>query len=136
MKNLLYLLFLFLGVFAFGQPVYKVTEGEVQLLHPNYGIVILKDNSHYRLQITRDSYHKKQKEITLQPIEESKAKELYTNEKSIFYKDIDQNYDFEKLKELSFLYTYDDKETIKNRRHDIYKFCQFNQNFFAIFQDR
>lgn len=136
MKNLLYLSFLFFSFLSFGQPTYKITEGEVTLLHPNYGIVILKDNSHYRLQITRDSYHKKQKEITLQSIEESKVKELYTSEKSIFYKDIDQNYDFKKLKELSFLYTYDDKEDIKSKNYDSYKFCQFSQSFFAIFRDR
>lgn len=135
MKNLLYLSFLFFSFLSFGQPVYRVTEGEVQLINPRYGIIILKDNSYYRLEITRDFYHRKQKEITLQPIEESKVKELLTNEKTIFYKDIDENYDFEKLKELCFLYTYDDKETIKNKKHDVYKLCQFNQNFFAIFED-
>lgn len=135
MKNLFYILFLFFSVLSFGQPVYKITEGEVQFIHLDYGIILKKDNLYYKLNIEINYYDHK-KELTLEFVAESEIKELLTSEKTIFYKDIDENYNFEKLKELSFLYTYDDKETIKNKKHDIYKFCQFNQNYFAIFQDR
>ena len=47
MKRIIYILCFFLSISSFGQQTYKVTEGELQFIVPNKGIIIKKESDFY-----------------------------------------------------------------------------------------
>lgn len=49
MKKYLHLLILLISLFTFGQQTYKVTEGELQFIHQEKGIVVKKEQNYYIL---------------------------------------------------------------------------------------
>jgi hypothetical protein len=49
MKQILYISFLFFSLLSFAQQNYRVTEGELQLIVPKKGIIILKEHNFYIL---------------------------------------------------------------------------------------
>lgn len=126
-----FLIFFFLLIHPIcnGQQTYTITEGELQFIHPEKGIVIKKNDSFYRLDIDVDFAGNKQKiSSVLSPIKEDEVKILSKKQNNITSAEIDGSYDFKKLQKLQFVHEEDE--------NDSYKFCQFNSNYFAIFSNK
>lgn len=126
-----FLIFFFLLIHPIcnGQQTYTFSEGELQFIHPEKGIVIKKNDSFYKLDINVDFIGNKQNiSSVLSPIKEDEVKILSKKQNSITYNEIDGSYDFKKLQKLQFVYEEDKDHS--------YKFCQFNPNYFAIFSNK
>lgn len=125
MKNLLYLSFLFLGVFAFGQPVYKVTEGELQFISKKEGVVLKKDNKYYTLAIDANFDFDENISLEIKPLldeiplsEFNKCIEEENRENIVFANEIIP-YNFEKIDKYKFVSVNEyDQET----KFSLYKF--------------
>lgn len=112
-----------------GQQTYTISEGELQFIHPEKGIIIKKNDSFYKLDINVDFVGNKQKiSSVLSPIKEDEVRVLSKKQNSIISTEIDGSYDFKKLQKLQFVYEEDES--------DSYKFCQFNPNYFAVFSNK
>jgi len=126
-----FLIFLFILIHPVcnGQQTYTLSEGELQFIHPEKGIIIKKNDSFYKLDINVDFVGNKQNiSSVLSPIKEDEVKILSKKQNIIAYNEIDGSYDFKKLQKLQFVYEEDE--------NDSYKFCQFNPNYFAIFSNK
>lgn len=128
MKSAFFIFFLLLLYPCYGQKTYKVTEGDLQFIHPEKGIVIKKKDSFYTLTINVDRTGNEQKiKLVLNPIKKEEAETFSKKEKTVSYDEIDGGYDFKKLQKLQFVYEEDGHE---------YKLCQFNPGYFASFSNK
>lgn len=134
MKQIIYLLILLLSILAFGQQTYKVTEGELHSIYPGKGIIIKKDNQLFEMEF-KIVFNKQQKSIEtkVQPISEELLKKYAQDKPFVSYTDITEDYDFDKLKNLSFNYI---KRSEDTKDYDEYKLCRVNNTFFAIFHNK
>ncbi|HEX8561913.1 MAG TPA: hypothetical protein VF676_02930 [Flavobacterium sp.] len=135
MNRFLYISFFLFSILSFGQQTYKVTEGELQYISQNEGIIIKKNDVLYQLSIRVMANKKEQKiQTKLFPISKGESREFGSKSpKPVFYSEIDADYKFDKLKKLAFMYS--DKDSAKDVNFDSYKLCMVNDNFFAIFRD-
>lgn len=129
MKSLFLIFFCFLlHPVCNGQQTYTVSEGELQFIHPEKGIVIKKNDSFFRLDIKVDFVGTTQKiSSVVSPVKDEDVKILSKKQKVITYAEIDGSYDFKKLQNLQFIYEEDTSH--------FYKLFQFNPNYFAIFRN-
>ena len=132
-KFKLYILLFLITQLNFAQQTYQVTEGELQFINPEKGIVIKKDNLFYELKIEVVFKNKKQNIATrLELLTGEKLKTYSKKNNLLSFSEIDETYDFDKLKKISFNYI----EKFKDTDYDEYKLCLVNCNFFAIFKYR
>lgn len=126
MKQILNISFFLFFILSFGQQTYKVTEGELQFIHPSEGMIIKKANKFLKLLIYPDidngkiSYERKSIELN-----NSEYKSLLSNSENIFPKDI-SNYNFKELKNVKFTHNEDEDD------FEEYQF--FNKEIFTKFQ--
>ncbi|UUC46874.1 hypothetical protein [Flavobacterium cerinum] len=126
MKNLILLWFLFISIVSFGQQTYKVTEGELQFIHPKEGIFIKKENKIYKLDLENISdyeeiakgFNYKLNNTTLEDVEN-----LKNDPSTIFAKEITK-YNFNKLEKTKFI--------TKVTDDDNYQFIKYNKAFFLV----
>ncbi len=112
--------------FAFGQKTYKVTEGELQFIHPSKGIVLKKGEKNLNLLIYPEINNGKiTYESKLIELNSSEYTSLLSNSENIFPKDI-SNYNFKKLKNAKFVY--------KEDEDDFEEYQFFNKEIFTKFQ--
>mgnify|MGYP006348159945 FL=1 len=125
MKNIKLTLVLLFTQFIFAQKTYNVTEGELQFIHFQEGIIIKKNDSYYKLEIKVD-YELKQNKMysILTPIKINEIEAFYKSKKLVLKDEIDENFDFKKLINIEFI--------IKEKHEDEAwsKFCQMNDNYF------
>ncbi|MVO11087.1 hypothetical protein GOQ30_18100 [Flavobacterium sp. TP390] len=134
MKLLIYISFIFFSILSFAQQTYKVTEGELQYIIQGKGIIIKKESQLYLLRINVSIQNKKQNvETKLILLTEETLKTYSQINKTISYNEIDENYDFDLLKNISFNYI--EKFSSKELNYEEYKLCKVNNNFFAKFRD-
>ncbi|HTO35926.1 MAG TPA: hypothetical protein VLZ72_06795 [Flavobacterium sp.] len=133
MKNLLYLSFLFLGLFAFGQPVYKVTEGELQFIHPDFGIVIKKDNAYYICKpkelYTYKGWTYYEEKLDLYVVPPVFLNRINNYKGNIYPEDL-KKYNFKKLKNKRFIVIIENEEEDEER--DEFHLFQVNNDYFAL----
>ncbi len=124
MKKLLYLSFLFLGVLSFGQPVYKVTEGELQFICKG-GIVLKKDNKYYKLNLNTNFDFEEKISLEIKPfLDEMPLSEINNfikeeNKENIVLANEIIPYNFEKIDKYKFVSVSEYDEETKFR---LYKF--------------
>lgn len=124
LKHTIFLLTLLSQFFCFGQKTYKFTDGKLQFINPEYGIVIKKDK---KLYIWTTVLRKANDSITPELIEiPSKLIGVFKkNRKNTYPKDI-KPYDFENLKKIRF--------TVKKKEKNDVRSCdlfQFNNEYFV-----
>lgn len=113
-------------LFSFGQETYKVTEGELQFIHPEKGLFIKKGSIVYEFQIEDISdYEEIAKGLTfdLKAITNEDVDNIKKDSKTILAKDIIR-YNFSKLKNTKFITRVNDD--------DNYQFIKYNKDFFLI----
>ena len=126
MKKIIYLSFFLFTVFSFAQQTYKITEGELQFIHPEKGVFIKKKNIIYKLDFENmEDYEEMSKgfkyEFNFTTIEE--IEKIKRDAKTIFTKEINK-YNFNKLKKTKFVTKVNDD--------DNYQFVQYNKDFFSV----
>lgn len=126
MKHLIYISFFLFPILFFGQQTYKVTEGELEFIHPVNGIFINKNNQIFKLKLENISDYEEISKgfkyelqtTTLEEIEKTKK-----NTNTVFSKEI-LKYNFNKLNKTKFVTKVNDD--------DKYQFIQYNKEFFSI----
>lgn len=108
MKQLLYISFLVLGVFCFGQQTFEFTDGELEFVSKSSGIIIKKDNELYKLRFNfpdkiSDSVNFKLEKTTWEALKAELA-----DETKYLAHDISP-YDFSEIKNLMFTAKEDDE---------------------------
>lgn len=130
---LCFLAFLLIGVFAYGQKVFKVTEGELQFINPEKGIILKKDNKYLQLKIYPVTNHNKfEFRTNISELNLTEFNGLKNNEKNIYSTAIVKNYDFNKLKQIKFVSV--EKEENENYKPDIYEFFKYNNEVFVTYR--
>jgi hypothetical protein len=119
-KNLL-LIFILLTELCFAQKTYKVTEGELQFINPENGMVVKKNDGYYQISF----YIKNHKiESSSYKIENTAFNAMQKNEQNIYKNEIAKNFNFKSLKNLKFSFIEDNEERYM---------YQFNTSNFACF---
>lgn len=121
-----FLVFLFIGIFAYGQKVFKVTEGELQFINPEEGIYVKKDNKYYQLGLENISDYEELSKGFKYEFDNTtfeKIEKLKKDPSTIFATDIIK-YDMKKLGIQKF--------TTKIYDDDNYQFYKYNKNFLSI----
>jgi len=124
------LVLLLFSQFIFAQKTYKVTEGELQFVHFQQGIIIKKNDNFYKLEIKVDFELKQNKMYSvLTPIKNNDIETLYKSKKLVLKDEIDDKFDFKNLLNNEFIIKDDDNDDTWS------KFCQINNNYFALFSN-
>lgn len=129
MKNLKIILILLLFTqLNFAQQTYKITEGELQFINPEKGIILKKNNDYLRLTIQSDINNNKMKFSTIiNKISDADFINYSHNIKNVYYNDIIINYDFKKVKKRKFV-------SVEKDEFGEYELTQFNKETFVIYQ--
>lgn len=135
MRNIYLSIFLFVlsTQVSFGQKVFKVTEGELQFINRENGIIVKKDNDFYKLEIYANADTKNRtiefrtNSTKITPQEYAEYKNAAEN---VFADEIIPNYDFNTVKKIKFV-SIDKDEDHKGR---IDEFLQYNDDIFASFK--
>ncbi len=124
MKKILYISFLLITGLSFAQQTYKVTEGELQFINPEKGIIIKKADGFYRLE--PKEYNEEKFQLT--KLEPSEFEKLKNYETTVFKNDIIKNFDLHSLKNIKFTYTDEDKEEDYGFLFNEFLFASFRKN--------
>ncbi len=108
MKQILYISFLVLSVFCFGQQTYEFTEGKLEFVSKSTGIIIKKDNELYKLRFNfpykiSDSISFRLEKTTLDMLKTEASDE------TLFHASNISPYDFSKIKNVMFTAKEDDE---------------------------
>lgn len=130
-RAVLLLLFLLLASFCFSQKNYKVKQGELQFINPDFGIILKKDSKLYQFFVERGYYllaNSKRAVIgnNLIEIDTSFIDFIKNNKENIYPKDI-ENYDFKKLDKVKFVAQLKYADEVDYERH----FLKYNNEYFA-----
>ena len=129
MKKLKQILVIFLLTqLIFSQKTYKVTEGELQFINPEKGIILKKGNDYLQLIIESNINNKKMKFSTIiNKISEADFINYSNNMKNVYYEDIIVKYDFKKIKKIKF---------VSNEKDEFgeYELTHFNNETFVTYQ--
>jgi hypothetical protein len=151
MKKYLHLIILLISLFTFGQQTYKVTEGELQFIHEENGIVVKKEQNYYILKKKynfeldnndNNSIYK----FELEKLSNSEFEEYSKSISTISVSDVVQlkpniiknirfiettEYDFNQFYYLNhnmFVYSKSDLESNKEQSKELYPFLILNFN--------
>ncbi len=113
---------------GFGQKVFKITDGELQFVHPKEGVYIKKNNVFYLVRLEHADNYKMLSEGLKYELSARNTDEIEKRKKdssTVSASDIIK-YDFKKLDVLKF--------TTKNdiTYNDNYRLYKFNPNFFVV----
>lgn len=126
MKYLIHLGVLLISIASFGQQTYKVTEGELQFIHPEEGIFITKDSMTYKLDLVNISDYEEMSKgfrYGLNSTTSEEVEKVKNDASTIFAKEITK-YNFNRLKKTKFITKVTDE--------DNYQFVSYNKAFFLI----
>jgi len=126
MKHFFYVSLFLFSVFSLGQQTYKVTEGELQFIVPNKGIIIKKDLNFYifkkKYNFELDNEDKTSiYKFQLEKLSNSEFEEYSKSSEVIFESDITQ-LNFNSIKDVKFTKTTED---------DLSQFYYLNKNMFV-----
>jgi hypothetical protein len=130
MKNLKLILALLLFTqLNFAQQTYKVTEGELQFINPEKGIILKKDKDYLQLTIQSDinNNNKMKFSTIINKISDADFINYSHNIKNVYFNDIIPNYDFKKIKKIRFV-------SVEKDEFGEYELTQFNNETFVIYQ--
>lgn len=108
MRIILYLSFLIVNVFCFGQQSYQFTDGELEFVNKNTGIIVKKGNELYRLKIRFPEKISDSVQFLTEKIDRDILKTL-TGKDDVFYSSYIISYDFGKIKNIVFTTKKDDE---------------------------
>lgn len=128
MIKLFYIIFSLFTILSFGQQTYKVTEGELQFINPEKGIILKKDKDYLQLTIQSEINNYKMKFTTIiNKISGADFINYSHNIKNVYFNNIIINYDFKNVKKIKFV-------SVEKDEFGEHELTQFNNETFVIYQ--